>query len=119
MANEINVAVKLTAKKAGAEINISKTKTITMAGDQMLSNVQIVGTSVEALALNEVSTIGWTLIHNMDTTNYVEIGVDAAGTENFAKLLAGEFMLFPAATTALYGKANTASCNVFICAVEL
>jgi hypothetical protein len=45
--------------------------------------------------------------------------VDAAGTENFAKLLAGQFMLFPAATATMYAKANTQACNVFICAVEL
>ena len=119
MANEVNVRATLTAKKGGAEINIGKTKTITMSGDQMMSNVQIVETSVEAIDFKEVAAPGYMLIHNMDSTNYVEIGVDAAGTENFAKLLAGQFMLFPAATATMYAKANTQACNVFICAVEL
>jgi len=62
-----------------------------------------------------LGTPGYVYVRNMDTTNYVEVGITASYT---IKLLAGDFALFPAAA-AIYAKANTAACNVEYIIIEL
>lgn len=120
MASEISAAVSLNASKGGATVTASGTKTADMAGDQMITNVQAVGTSAEALVVGDVSTIGYVLIKNLDATNYVEIGLDSGvSTQVFGKLLAGDIMLLKASTATMYVKANTASCNIAVTVVEL
>lgn len=91
-----------------------------MAGDQMISNVQIVGTSAEAIVLGDVSTIGYIMLKNMDATNFVEIALDSGvSTQKFSKIPAGGFAIFPASTATMYAKADTANVNLFVAAIEL
>lgn len=119
MANEIQASCSLSASKGGASVSVTGSINPTMAGDQMIQNVQIIGTSSEALVLGDVTTIGFLLVKNLDSTNYVE--VDSATTfDNWPqKILAGEAILLKPQTATLYGKANTAACNVQITAIEL
>lgn len=120
MASEIQVSATLNASKNGASIAGSGSKVIDMSGDQMLSNVQIVGTSAEAILVGDVSTIGYVYLKNMDSTNFVEIALDSGvSTQKFAKLLAGQIALFPASTATLYAKADTASVNLYVAICEL
>jgi hypothetical protein len=120
MANEIGVSASIAASKGGATISASGTDTADMSGDQMIANVQSVGTSAEALQLGDVSTIGYLFLKNMDATNYVEVALDSAvSTQIFAKLLAGDVTLVKAATATLYAKANTAAVNLYVAATEL
>ena len=120
MANEISASVSLTATKNGVSVGNSASRVATMAGDQMLSNVQIVGAVAEALVLGDVATVGYVLIKNLDATNYVEIALDAPCTAQvFCKVLAGDFALFPAKTATMYALANLAPCNVLVQAIEL
>ncbi len=86
----------------------------------MLTNVQAIGTAAEAISFVDVSNAGFVLFKNLDTTNYVEIGLDSAVTAQvFLKLLAGEFSLIKAKTLTMYAKANTGACNLLVVAVEL
>lgn len=124
MANEIAVSGQLTVSKGGVSLSqafsIAGGAHTTMSGDQMISNVQIVGTSAEALSLVDVSTIGYVGIWNMDSTNFVEIALDSAvSTQKFAKLQPKGFALFPASTATMYAKADTANCNLLVVAIEL
>lgn len=120
MANEIAVSCSLSAVKGGASINVNGNRTATMAGDQMITNVQTVGITAEAIQLGDVSTIGYVLLKNMDTTNFVEIALDSnVSTQKFAKLLAGDMALFPASTATMYAKADTSPCNLLVGSVEI
>lgn len=120
MSNEISASVVLTTAKNNVSVAGSGTKNADMAGDQMMSNVQIIGTSAEAIVLNDVSTVGYVLFKNMDATNYIEIALDSGvSTQIFAKLLPGDVMLIKASTATMYAKANTAACNLWVVATEL
>lgn len=121
MANEINAACSLTASKGGVTVTASGTKTADMAGDQMITNIQAVGTSSEQVVLGDITTLGYLEIKNLDATNYVEIASDTAfgASDILSKLLPGDFMLVKSPTATLYAKANTAACNIAVTAVEL
>jgi hypothetical protein len=124
MANEISATATLSASKGGAAIaassSLSGSLHVDMAGAQMISNVQVVGTSAEAIVLGDVSTIGYVYLKNMDAANFVEIALDSGvSTLVFAKLKAGGIALFPAKTATMYAKADTAEVNLFVAAVEL
>jgi len=119
MANEIQVSTSLNVTKSGATSAGSRTESITMAGDQHISNVQSVGTSWEAIQVGDVSTIGYVYARNQDSTNYVELALANDGSQVFAKLIAGNACCFPASTATMYAKANTAACNVHFVISEL
>lgn len=119
-AGEISLYASISSTKNGATVAGSSTQNADMIGDQMIGNVQIVGTSNEAINLGDVSTLGHLYCKNMDATNYVEIFTDNANAQPVAKLLAGQAMLIashPSAT--YYARANTAVCNLHVVAVEL
>jgi hypothetical protein len=119
MANEINLQVNLSANKNGALISQNLQKQADMAGDEMVQVVQIIGTSAEALSVIDVTTIGYVLVKNLDTTNYVELSTDNANANKFAKLLPGDLTLIKAASATIYATANTASCKMLVIAIEL
>lgn len=121
MANEINASVSLGATKGGATVTAQGVKSADMAGDQMITNVQIVGTSSETLQLGDIATLGYLMIKNLDGTNYVEVASDTAfgASDIVSKLSAGDICLLKSPTSTLYVKANTASCNIAVTAVEL
>lgn len=118
MANEITTSVGFSASKSGATVSFSKSKQTTMAGAVMFQSVQTIGTTTEAITFpaDFSGTPSWLMIYNMDSTNFVQIGLDNANpmTQAFAKLLAGQFMLLPANTATLYADADTASVNILV-----
>jgi hypothetical protein len=119
MANEISISLSVACTKNGATVTGTGSNTITMAGDQFLSNVQIVGTSSEAIVVGDVSTVGFVFCKNLDATNYVEVSLDNSQVNLVAKLLAGESCLFKPGTTTLFAKANTSACNLQVVLLEL
>jgi len=119
MANEISVSISLTASKNGATNVASASNTITMAGDQMITNVQTIGTSSETLALGDVSTLGYLFIKNLDATNFILVDYVDTMDAFTQKLLAGESILLKPVGTTIYAFANTAPCNVLVVALEL
>jgi hypothetical protein len=120
MANEIAASVSLSVSKNGAAIASGQLSIVDdMAGDQMITNVQAVGTSAEAVNLGDVSTVGYVLFKNMDATNYVELALASdVLSQIFAKLLPGDIALIPLATATIYAMANTAGVNLLVCGVE-
>ena len=124
MANEIAASCALSATKNSASVSatatISGTSSTTMSGDQMIANVQIIGTAAEAITVGDVSTIGYVMFKNMDSTNFVQLALDSGvSTQIFAKLLPGDFTIIKAATATMYAKADTANVNLFVMAIEL
>ena len=108
MANEIKTSVSLSVQTAkGAKLNRSENKSIDMTGESILQTTQLVGTTNEALDMTnaELGTPGYVFIRNMDTTNFVSIGLSSQYT---IKLKAGEFCLFRAAA-GLYADFDTAA----------
>lgn len=114
MANEISVSWQLSAIKG----NLSETRaknfraTLSAASPNMGAGAQSIGFAAhEAVAVGDVSTLGWAFFQNLDTTNYVELGVDVAATfYPLARLNAGESCVLRLAQgITLYAKANTAA----------
>lgn len=121
MANEISAAITLSASKGGATVAATGSKTADMAGDQMIDNVQIIGTASEAIALGDVATPGYILFKNLDATNFVSISVlaTAVAATSFTKLLPGDIALIKAVGTQITAIADTASVNLRVVAIEL
>jgi hypothetical protein len=120
MANEISVSVWLSVSKHGASNAGAGSRTLTMAGDQMINNVQIISSvAPEAVVLGDVGTIGYVFLKNLDSTNYVEI--DSVNTlDNWPqRLLPGEFILLKPEGITMYALANDAPVNLQVLAVEL
>lgn len=121
MANEISLSASLACAKDGATAQGTAALSITMAGTEFTQNVQAVGTSTEALNLGDVATPGYLLVKNLDSTNFVMVGLVTAVTSGnaFAKLLPGEALLIPTRQTTIYAIADTAACNCLVVVVEL
>lgn len=120
MANEITIAVSISATKNGATVASSYSGNATLAGDEMLTNVQTIGTSAEAVVVGDLATAGYAFFKNMDATNFVELALDSGvSTQIFSKLLPGEVSLIKLKTTTIYAKADTASVKLLVTAMEL
>ena len=115
MANELTVTAKLRYAKGSGDAAVSKTseltKTLDVSGTIISDFLQTIGTSVEAVSLGDIATLGYVLAQNKDATNYVTISTDAGGANPVVRLRAGELALFRA-NAAIYAQANTAACNV-------
>src|SRR5688572_12061433 len=120
MANEISKAATITASKGGASVShAAVTKQLTMSGTDMINATQLIGTSTEAIVLGDIANGHCHIrIINLDSTNYVEIGLNTPVTQIFAKLLPGDMCLFSPPTNVIYALANTAACLCQITAVE-
>lgn len=119
MANEISVSANFLASKNGVSVNVAPTKTLDMAGEDMLQGTQEIGTSAEQITFGAITGApGYVVIKNLDDTNFVEIANDASMAEKYAKLLPGKFILYPPSSGTVYARADTAACNCLIAAVE-
>lgn len=111
MANELTVTTSLSYSKTNDTVNRAKSCTVTVTGSVRHGGVQTIGTSEEALALGDVSSIGWVYIQNLDGTNYVQIA--AIPSEKFTiKLKAGEACAFRSSGNTVYAMANSAAVKV-------
>lgn len=90
-------------------------KRLTQTNGRIFKRVVDVGTSEETLTFTDITTPGWCYLINLDSTNYVQVGVSTG--VYFTRLKAAEpgglFRLENAATT-LYLKANTATCKILV-----
>lgn len=112
MADEIQMTARLYASKGGAFLpSVTYTKSATMAGTDMGSQTQSIGTTVEALNVPvDVSSPYKLLISNLDNTNFIEAGF-VSGTYTM-RIPAGETMLMPYVTATLYLKADTSAVTI-------
>lgn len=99
--------------------NVSRQYDQTTVG--MSDQVLTIGTSAEDVAFGDVATPGTVILHNLDSTNYVEYGMSDGGTiKTLCKLKAGRVNIIDlAASTTLRMIANTASCKVRVMCFEV
>lgn len=123
MANEKRLSLSFAVIKNG--LNHSMTASINgdLSGDNQVSTVQSIGTSWEALTLTDLASTELIAIRNLDATNFVEVAVEAAGANKFAKLgistsPTSVCYFAPAGGVTIYAKADTGACNVQVVAVE-
>jgi hypothetical protein len=113
MANELTLTFGLAFTKTGATFNRTAfTDTITVSGSHVAAGTQAVGTSAEALGKGDITTPGYLLIHNMDSTNFVQIGYDDSGFKHVVKVAATEWALFRLSQSTPQVKADTSGCNI-------
>lgn len=90
-------------------------KFVTMSGNDFISGTQLIGSSAEEqIAGNEIGTIGYVLIKNVASENFVRIGFADVSTADDArpvKLEPGEIALFRAAG-GLYAQADTSDVRI-------
>lgn len=119
MANEISLDVRFSVNNGNLVFNHSPG---TVRIDQAAiggptPGYSSIGTAEESVSFSELSTAGWLVLQNLDSTNFVDWGF-STGTYG-GRLEAGEqaaFRLKP--STTLYLKADTAACGVQILAFE-
>lgn len=122
MANEISITAKLSVSKGGTTVtNATSTDSIDMSGTNMLTVVQSIGTSYEALVLTDIDTAAryFVMLRNKDATNYVEVSFDAGSTFSL-RMNAGELCgpLPLVAGEQIGCRANTAACDVEVICCE-
>jgi hypothetical protein len=112
MADEIQMTARLYASKGGAYLpSVTYTKSATMAGVDMGSQTQLIGTTFEALSVPvDVASPYKLLISNLDNTNFVEMGF-VSGTYTM-RIPAGETLLMPYVSATLYLKADTSAVTI-------
>ncbi len=113
MSNEITLTASLSGYKPSvmsSAVGRSVTAaTFTMTGTLLSQGVVLIGTSATAVPLGQVTTPHWTVLHNLDITNFLTIRNGAAGAD-LLKLLASEWAFFPMHPSAVpYGVADTAA----------
>jgi hypothetical protein len=121
MANELTLQFSMSFSKTGSASldKRSGNASVTVTGTDVIMATQSIGTSAEDIALGDITTSGYMFVHNLDGTNYVEIGKDDTGTfEAVVKLKAGEYGLFRLATTAPQAKANSGACLIEYAIIE-
>lgn len=117
MSNEISVNASVSVSKNNASANRSVAKTLNMDGDVIAHGVQAIGTTEESITVNaDIGTYGYVLLHNMDSTNYIEIGT--VTSQLGLKLKAGEIALFRCNNNDVFAKANSAECKLEYLLIE-
>lgn len=120
MANEGYFSINLKATKSGATVGQSVSGRFNMSGNDMIQATQTIGTTSELVDFGDITGAPqMVLIQNLDSTNYIEIGGDSGLTVFTIKIPAGKTTIFTASTATIYAKANTASVNVLIVALEV
>jgi hypothetical protein len=120
MANEISITTSVSVSKGGASIPaVPRTKTITMAGNNLINATQDIGTSAELVTFGDVSGAPAQVeIYNMDDTNFIELGGDSGLTVFKLELYPGESTLFRPSSGTLYAKSDTAGVRISKKAME-
>ena len=116
MANELSLSnLTVSFSKTGSPTVYFKPSTITptVAGTQVMDNVQNIGLSEEAILMGDVAAGGYWFVQNLDAANFVQLR-QATGATAFCKLLAGEWAIFRASAdmTAPFAIADTGACDV-------
>ena len=114
MADEFKLTIRSKHSNAGYKSDwFNSQLSITQNSAGVASGVQSVGTTAENISSGDITTPGYLHLKNLDTTNFVEFGVDNTGFVAVGKLEAGEEAVFRVAdATTIQLKADTASCNV-------
>lgn len=116
MANEITMSLGITHTK-DPRIPFNKTIKIDQTGTGVFSQPVTVGTTAETVTFTDITTPGLVIVWNLDTTHFVTVSVDVAGTPaDFGTLVAGGLpAVIPwKAGAVLSLKADTAPCKCHV-----
>ena len=116
MASELTLSgLTIAFTKSGSpSVSLSPASlSITVAGAQIMDNVQNVGTTEEAILLGDVAAGGIVFAQNLDSTNFVSIR-SGTGATNLIRINPGEWALFRLSgdASAPFAIADTAGVNV-------
>jgi hypothetical protein len=113
MANEITNSSSFSVSKGAISDSLTNSGTVSLSGDDYLKATQLIPTSVTAINLGSLATIGEFLIVNNDATNYVDIFPNTAGV-TMLHILPGNSArgYFAANITAPAARANTAAVQI-------
>jgi hypothetical protein len=118
MANEITVSMSIKFAKGSVSESMSvSAATFDMTGTNYVKGTQSVGTSEEALEKHGMSTPGWCMITNTDSTNVVHVRADT-GLSNTIELKALESAAFRNSGSAPHVIAITAPCVIEYLLIE-
>lgn len=120
MADELEFKItNFTFEKGGVKVERAPGSVdVTITGDHAIHKTQEIGTSAENLDKGEITTPGYGLFHNLDGTNFVEIGYDDTGFKPTVKIESGEWALFRLAQATPQAKADTAACDLEFILIE-
>jgi hypothetical protein len=123
MANEITMQLQVLLKYTGvSDQYASGSKVVSQTSEYFIKGVQNIGTAatpdlIAPGAEIALATLGFFLLVNLDTANYVEVGTwDGFVFSSTIKLLAGEVMIArysPSNISLPYAKANAAAVDLF------
>jgi hypothetical protein len=117
MADEIRISQTLRYAKSSSSASHATSFSVTQSGDKYQAGVQIVGTTEESLDKGDIGTIAFVAFKNLDSTNFVQMGI-TTGVYTI-KCLAGAGGVIPwNSSTAPLVKANTAPVEVDYLMVE-
>lgn len=117
MANELTLGSNASYAKSGiAFIFNSGTFQVTVSGTKSIRNAVSIGTSDETLDLGDIATIGFVILHNTDSTNFITVGPD--GISYPIKLKPGEWFQGRWNGAAIHAKADTGACILESCIIE-
>lgn len=107
MANEINVSATVTATKGNLSVSRTGQKQSDLGTARYAAGAMSLTTTEAAIPLGPVTTPGVSYFKNLDTTNYLEIGLRPSGTFYAAvKLLPSELAVLRLGTAAPYARAG-------------
>ena len=120
MADELTIKTEMSfLKSPTTQVQLQPDEfTIDVTGGDFNYQTQSIATSAEAIALGDIGTPGYMIVHNTDPTNYVEIGYDDTGFKPTVKLLAGEWALFRHTQATPQAKANSGACVIEYLLIE-
>jgi hypothetical protein len=108
MSDELTITAGIAFSKGSVAEDKLLSALVDVSGNDLIHNTQTVGTSEEALLLADVA-VGYILMRNNDTANFVKVRA-ATGATDLIKILPGEFALFRMVASAPYVIADTGSC---------
>jgi len=115
-AGEIRISASLAVDNGIIDEALSKSGLrFDWSGTKVTKHIQAIGTSEEAIDLGEITTLGYFMAINLDSTNYVEIRSGTGAGNDVIRLDANNgvcLLRWGSDVTAPYAVANTASCNV-------
>jgi len=118
LANELTLTASLAFSKGEFSALMNKTGIqLDVAGEDYIEMSQLVTTSEAALDLGGVTTGGYLLMFNPDTTNFVEIR-SGTGIADCVKIPAGGVALFMLASAAPFIISDTGSVRVSYLLIE-
>jgi hypothetical protein len=116
LANELTLNASLAYEDAeDADIALAMVNILAnVTTKKFIHAKQSIGTTEEAIDLGEVTSLGWSLFINRDSTNYLELRSATGAGNDIIKIPAGKFAMFHwgSDVTAPFAIANTGACQL-------